>query len=183
MFAAYSKESENKEIVNVERSDFLQNPSFESSLAPSTSQLEEISSDSSVESIESESDEIDDKKAVVLYNKKSVVLYKKPPSPKTQVFYFDNEPTKEYLKMDTIPARCLPKYRLSYRFSLFKKKFNPNSSKFKRYFKTKKRKKGNEGEEMDVSKAEEELRVYLSKNPNDIEKWLEFINYQVKFFF
>lgn len=172
MFAAYKSANlteSNDQIKEVD-GGFLQNQSFESSLVPSTSQLQEISSSSLSES-ESESED----------EKKAVAIYRKPPSPKTQLFYVDSEPRREYLKMDSLPVRCLPRYRLSHKFSLFARKYNNNSTKFRRYFRVKKSKKGDVGDKMDVSVAGEELRIFLSKNPNNVEKWFQYIQYQVRF--
>lgn len=171
MFAAYKSENsqESSEVAKEVSSEFLQNPSFpslENALVPSTSNLEEISSSSS-----SESDFHDEKKVVV--------VYKKLPPPKVN-YYVDVEPRKEYLKLETMPARCLPRYRLSYRFKLCTPAYNFNSKKFRRYFTVKKKKKkADKAEKLDKDTIENDLKLYLMKNPNDIEKWIEYIQYRV----
>jgi hypothetical protein len=164
MFAAYKNEiSESSELTQKINDEFLSNPSFESCLVPSTSHI--ISSSSESDSSEEE--------------KKAIVIYKKPPSPpKAEVFYIDDEPRKEYLKLQTLPARCLPRYRLSYRFSLVDPKFNL-SKKFKRYFHVKKKKDKADTITMDTSTTGEELRIYLSKNSDDFDKWQEYIDHEV----
>lgn len=172
MFAAYksANSTESNDKITQPDGGFLQNQSFETALLPSTSQLQEISSSSL-----SESDDSEDEK------EKAVVIYRKPPSPKTQVFYVDSKPRMEYLKMDSLPIRCLPRYRLSHKFSLYVRKHNFNSTKFRRYFKVKKSTNDAlKGDKMDTSEAGEELRIYLSKNPNDVDKWFQFIEYQVR---
>lgn len=171
MFAAYkiANSTESNEVSEVD-GGFLQNQCFETSLVRSTSQFQEISSSSLSESESNDSDD----------EKKAVIIYRKPPSPKTQVYYVDNQARKEYLKMDSLPIRCLPRYRLSHRFTLFARQHNLNSTKFRRYFKVKSKKNTMQGEKMDTSEAGEELRVFLSKNPNDIDKWFQYIEYQVR---
>lgn len=175
MFAAYKNENseENIEITKEVPTEFLQNPSFpslESAVVPSTSNLEEISSSESDQS-SSESSE-DDKKAVV--------SYKKLLPPKVEQYYVDIEPRKEYLKLESMPARCLPRYRLSYRFKLYTPTYNFSSAKFRRYFRIKKKKKkADKAEKLDKDTAEKELNLYLIQNPNDIDKWLEYIHYRV----
>lgn len=173
MFAAYKSENieENKEISKEVNTEFLENasfPSLENAVVPSTSYFEEISSSSSEESESSSEDE-----------KKSVVVYRKLPPSKVE-YYVDVEPRMEYLKLESMPARCLPKYRLSYRFKLYTPTYNFNSTKFKRYFKIKKKKKKAEkAEKLDKDTVEKELNFYLIQNPNDIDKWLEYIQYRV----
>lgn len=175
MFAAYKNENseESKGITKEVPTEFLQNPSFpslENAVVPSTSNFEEITSS---ESSESESEKSED-------DKKVVVPYKKLQPPKVELYYIDIEPRKEYLKLESMPARCLPRYRLSYRFKLYTPTYDFSSSKFQRYFKIKKKKKkADKAEKLDKDAIEKELNLYLIQNPNDIDKWLEYIQYRV----
>jgi hypothetical protein len=175
MFAAYKNENseETSEIAKEVSSEFLQNPSFatlETAVVPSTSHLEEISSSSS----ESESEDSEND------NEKKVIIYKKLPPEKVE-YYVDVEPRKEYLKLESLPARCLPRYRLSHRFRLYTPTYNKNTTKFRRYFRIKKKskKKADKAEKLDKDTTEKDLNLYLIKNPNDIDKWLEYIQYRV----
>jgi hypothetical protein len=162
MFSAYSTSDQ---VSKSEDKIFLQNSSFLS--LPSTSHqhaLEEISSLS-----ESSSETEDNSKALKIYHKK--------PSPplSEKLYYEDKEPRKEYLKLDTLPLRCVPFYKSS------RKKLIPYYSshkrmKFRRYYNKKSSKKNAFMTDDDVK---EQLRLHLSKNPNDIEKWIEFIQYKV----
>lgn len=176
MFPAYKTNNSSENKSNNEVVTF--NSTLDTSLVPSTSKLQDISSSSSWD--DSDSDDFEEFKEKK--NDQVVVVYKKPTSPKAEIFYIDDEPRKEYLKMDSLPYRCLPLYRLSRRFSLFKRKFDPNSSKFRRYFKVNKKKRKNKDElKLDSTITGENLRIHLSKNPNDLEKWMEFIQYQVNY--
>ncbi|KAG5683555.1 hypothetical protein PVAND_012828 [Polypedilum vanderplanki] len=173
MFAAYNT-TENK-VEKVDNNEFLQNKSFESSSLlhlTSTSinlDLQNISSASDTSS--SSSDEEDNR---VNKKQKLIEIY---PSTKVEGFYEDKEPRKEYLKMESLPKRALPFYHTSrYRLTTG---FHSGTKKFKRYFsqkKSKKRKKDKKIEFEAEDDKEEELRLYLTKNQNDVEKWIEYID-------
>lgn len=103
--------------------------------------------------------------------------------PPTIHFYEDRERRKEYLKMESLPARAVPMHnRLKRRINL---SGSFHGKKFKRYFKSKKIKallKDGTERMLDSEKNnEEEMRLFLTRNPHEVDKWIEFINYKVSF--
>jgi hypothetical protein len=171
MFAAYkSVDSSLNEVTEVPNNEFLSNSSF--NVVPLNSITEQISSDSDDYS-EDESNSKNLQQAVQIYNRKE--------PRKEQCFYIDKEARKEYLKMECLPIRALPFYKISRRKKLFQHAYGKGAGKFKRYFNaaksSRKIKMGKKVEEEES--IDDELRLHLSRNPNDIEKWIEFINKQV----
>lgn len=173
MFKAYSlTKPESEDVVEIKETEFLQNSSY---ISTSSNPIVNISSGELTSSSSSESEESSSN------NLKALEIYKriKPsPSVKKEVYYVDKNACKEYLKMDSLPHRVLPKYRVTYRFRLMSG-FYPK--KFRRYFKSKKEKKSKKRkhDEMELN-IDEEMRLYLAANQNDIDKWIEFIKLKVR---
>jgi hypothetical protein len=162
MFAAYKIADESS--TNVEPTEqFLQNPSY-NSIPVSSSTICQISSDSSIES-----------------DGEDEVPRRRSPSPKkVEYFYEDRQRKKEYLKLTELPHRAVPSYKIARNF----KRFAPNKKKvFRRYFNVKRIKKLaldlvpllDEKEEKD-----EAMRIHLIKNSQEIDKWIEYIDYKVR---
>lgn len=179
MFPAYVKFSDNSTTVEPQTSkEFLQNPSYDSIPVSSATVSQQISSSS-----ESSSDgEIGESKTFENYERPDT-------PPKIDIFYLDSDRKKEYLKLDTLPNRATPFYKISRPYKRFAK--SNNKSSFRRYFKVKRLKK--EGQCKDPKRLldekesrDEEMRIYLIKNTQDVEKWIDYIKYKVscsKFFF
>jgi len=157
MFAAYRNDEESQE-----KPEFVPNPSFEDT---SRALVRVISSDSSDSSDDSEDDQ---PKAIQYYRTK-------PQSTKVELYYFDKDPRIEYLKLESLPRRVLPMYRIlrRYNFMIYGKR-----KKFKRYFKKKDKTSKKSLDEPENDEGQQ-MKVYLNKNPNDVEKWIEYINYKV----
>lgn len=170
MFPAYLKFSEEPPVLKAHTSkEFLQNPSYDSIPVSASTLLEQISSSS-----DSSSDENNETKALEDYKKSET-------PPKADTFYEDIERKKEYLKLDTLPLRAVPFYRISRHNKHF---MRADKRIFRRYFKVKRLKK--EGRCTDSkrmldekSTKDEEMRIYLIKNTQDVCKWIEYINYKV----
>lgn len=161
MFAAYKDQTDQQKLP--ESTEFLANPSFEDN---SKALVKVSSSDSS----DFSSDQSDDEKP------KAIEYYKTKPqiAAKPELYYIDKTPRSEYLKMDSLPIRG--RYRV-YSMKLLSASFY-SRKKFRRYFKDKKSKKRKK-EEPENDKSEE-MRIYLSKNQNDVDSWIEYINYKVR---
>lgn len=167
MFPAY-KGQDSTSIEPETSKEFLQNPSYDA-IPVSAETLAEVISSSELSSDGEVSDDA-----------RYLKVYKKPPSPpKVEIFYVDRERKKEYLKLQSLPIRAVPFYRVS----RFYKRFAQNNRKpFRRYFKAKRVKKLTQdtGRKLDDKQTkDEELRIYLIKNSSDIDKWIEYIAYKV----
>jgi hypothetical protein len=167
MFAAYKIAEDNP--TNVEPTgEFLQNSSY-NSIPVSSSTICQISSDS--ESVSKQSDQSDGEEEEVR---------RRSPSPKkVEYFYVDRDRKKEYLKLNELPHRAVPLYKISRNFKRSSKK-----RVFRRYFNVKRIKKlasVNPVPLMDETiEKDETMRIHLIKNPSEIDKWIEYINYKVK---
>ena len=158
MFAAYKEAIDDSN--ETEKPEFIPHTSFQDN---SKALVKVISSDSSKSSDDSEDEQ-----------PKAIQYYKsKPPSTKVEIYYIDKDSRIEYLKLDSLPKRVLPFYKILRRYAFYGKK-----KKFKRYFKRKDKtsKKSLDDSEDDEGK---QMQNYLNKNPNDVEKWIEYINYKV----
>lgn len=96
------------------------------------------------------------------------------------MFYVDRERKREYLKLDFLPVRAVPFYKVTKNFKRFAQSHKRS---FRRYFKVKRIKRLTQDPtrliDEKVSK-DEEMRIFLIKNPQDVEKWIEYIAYKVK---
>lgn len=150
--------------------EFLQNPSYDTIPVSSATLAQDISSSD----FSSDGEIVDDAR--------NLQVYKKPPSPpKIEIFYIDRERKKEYLKLDVLPIRAVPFYRVS---RYFKRFAHTNRKPFRRYFKVKRVKKLAQDTERkldDKQTKDEELRIYLIKNSQEVDKWIEYIEYKVSF--
>lgn len=168
MFPAYSKISqESKDETSQVSKEFLQNPSYDTIPVTSSTVAQPISSSS-----ESESEGEIYAKAVQNYVRQET-------PPKVELFYIDKDRKKDYLKLDTLPNRAVPFYRVP---RYFKRFAQSNRGVFKRYFKVKRLKKlTHDPKRLIDEKAskDEELRLYLVRNSSDVDKWLEYIEYAV----
>lgn len=167
MFPAY-KTQDSSAVDPQSCEEFLQNPSYDAIPVTSSTIAQQISSSSS-----SDSDG-------ELKEDKFVQKYKKPTTPPpVELFYIDRERKREYLKLDYLPNRAIPFYKITRNF----KRFAQSNKRFRRYFKVKRIKKLTQDParliDEKVSK-DEEMRIFLIKNPQDVEKWLEYINYKVR---
>jgi hypothetical protein len=166
MFAAYKIADENS--TNVEPTEeFLQNPSYNSMPVSSSTICQVSSSDSENGS------STDDGKVCEVARRRS-------PSPKkVEYFYEDRQRKKEYLKLTELPHRAVPSYKIGRNF----KRFAPNKKKvFRRYFNVKRIKKLalNPIPLMDEKvEKDEAMRIHLIKNSQEIDKWIDYIDYKV----
>lgn len=167
MFAAYKDKDEPK--TSTDDGNFLENPSFTS--VPIVSGSMEISSSS-----DDDSEEEDKNTKVLAIKERS-----SPPRPVKITIYEDRQRSKEYLKMDSLPSRCVPWYEKS-KFSFSSDRQGIGKKKFRRYFNVKRIKKlmTNPVRMLDDSTdKEDDMRVYLLRNSHEIEKWIEYIQYKV----
>lgn len=168
MFPAYKTEDLTPAKPKISN-EFLQNNSYDSIPVTSSIVAQQISSNSDSESPE----EVNS-----LVHKKSL-----PDPPETESYYIDRERNKTYLKLDFLCNRAVPFYRIRKNYKNFAQS-NRNGSKvsFRRYFKTKRVKKLNKDHERLIDEkvtSDEEMRLYLVKNPQDVDKWMEYIEYKV----
>lgn len=169
MFPAYSKLSGDSAYVEASTSkEFLQNPSYDT-IPVSSSTIGQL--------ITSSSDSSDNEQ----YLKEVEEVKERPPSPqKVENFYIDRERKKDYLKLDFLPHRAVPFYKITRNFKRFAQS---NRRKFRRYFKVKRIKLLNEDPAQlidEKASKDEELRLYLIKNSQDVGKWIEYIAYKVR---
>jgi hypothetical protein len=168
MFPAYSKISgESTSVEPTASNEFLHNPSYDT--IP-------VSSSTIGQPISSSSDSSDSEEYM-----KVVEDYKKPPSPpKVELFYVDRERKKEYLKLEFLPHRAVPFYKVTKKFKRFAQS---NKRTFRRYFKVKRIKKLTEDPERLIDEKvakDDELRIYLIKNSQEVDKWIEYIAFKVR---
>lgn len=171
MFPAYK--SQDSELLEPHTSkEFLQNPSYDTIPVSSSTIAQEIpsSSDSSDSDGEIEAE--------------SIQVYKQPPMiPKIEIFYIDCERKKEYLKLDFLPKRAVPFYKVTRNFKRFA---TTNKKTFRRYFKVKRIKKLTQDSVTrlldEKPSKDEELRIYLIKNSQEVDKWIEYIEFKVRNF-
>lgn len=167
MFPAYKSE-ESTQIQQETSKDFLRNPSYNTVPVTSSTVALEISLSSS-----------SDSEGEIKQDAKILQFYKRAPSPpKIEIFYIDRERKKEYLKLNFLPNRAVPFYKISRQF----KHFAQPRRKFRRYFKVKRIKKLLEDplRKLDEKESkEEDMRIHLIKNSDDVEKWIEYIDYKV----
>lgn len=173
MFPAYKNDStvETSATEPLTSKEFLQNPSYDTIPVTSSTVAQLISSDS--DSSDSEGEIKDDSKNVQVYKKKS------PSPPKVEYFYVDTDRKKEYLKLNFLPNRAVPFYKITRNF----KRFAQSKRTFRRYFKVKRIKKMlQDPVRMLDEKVEkdEELRIFLIKNSEEVDKWIEYIEYKVR---
>ena len=171
MFPAYKLNSGDSSTVEPEIStEFLHNPSYDTIPVSSTSISVQISSSS-----DSSSD------GKIQETKRFKAICNRPPSPLVvEDFYEDRERKKEYLKLDFLPNRAVPFYKVS---SNFKRFTQGKKTTFRRYFKVKRIKKlmATPVRALDEkSEKDEELRIYLIKNSQEVDKWIEYINFKVR---
>ena len=161
MFAAYRNEAD--DAKEPEKPEFIPHTSFQDN---SKALVRVISSESSESSNDSEDDQ-----------PKAIQYYKtKPQITKVELFYLDKDQRIEYLKLDSLPKRVLPMYRILRRFAYYGKR-----RKFRRYFK-RKEKASNKSLDEPENDEGQKMKIYLNQNPNDVEKWIEYINYKVSSF-
>lgn len=168
MFPAYKALVE--EPVTVEANEeFLQNPSYDTIPVSSATLTQQISSDSGSSDSEGE----------IKDESRDLQEYKKPPSPvKVEYFYEDRARKKEYLKLDMLPNRATPFYKITRNF----KRFAQNKKTFRRYFKAKRIKKLLQDPVRlldEKVEKDEEMRIFLIKNSEEVDKWIEYIGYKV----
>jgi hypothetical protein len=101
----------------------------------------------------------------------------------TDIYYIDDKRKKEYLEWNTLPNRVLPKYHR--KFKSFAKFLNNRNSKmkFKRYFKEREILKSIVKTESSEERNEKlkNYQSHLAENTKDVEQWLEYYHFQVKF--
>ena len=164
MFPAYKNNSNTPENVD---DLFLSNPSYDTIPIITSSALIQEISDSSSES---------DDELMEIVSKETKIPDKVIESIKSTIFFIDSDRKKEYLKLDSLPFRAIPYYNRTF------KVFRVKTKKFKRYYKnTKKLNKLKESKSSieEQKQLDEELRLYLVKNPQDVDKWIEYIEYKV----
>lgn len=164
MFPAYKNSSNTPENVD---DLFLSNPSYDTIPIITSSALIQEISDSSSES---------DGEIVEIVSKETKIPDKVIESIKNTIFFIDPDRRKEYLKLDSLPFRAIPYYNRTF------KVFRVKTKKFKRYYKnTKKLNKLKESKSSieEQKQLDDELRIYLVKNPQDVDKWIEYIEYKV----
>ncbi|CRK89603.1 CLUMA_CG003270, isoform A [Clunio marinus] len=168
MFPAY-KDQVTSRVKSI-NSNFLENQSFEKITFTPTIDVDLISS-SSKSSVESD---IDDN-----VHKISHVREHQGTVSETKYFYEDFERKKEYLKLNSLPSRAVPLYKVPKYVKRFVQ-FN-YTGKNNRYFKDKRIRKLNR-EKKDklnaVSEKDEEMRIHLIKNSQEVNKWIEYIEYK-----
>lgn len=95
-------------------------------------------------------------------------------------FFIDNKRRHQYLELETLPNRCVAKYKK--KFKSFHKRFliKTESKKFKRYFKqTAILKEIIKKDATDDFKEKlEKYQSHLAVNTKDVEKWIEYFRYQ-----
>ncbi|CAO1388252.1 unnamed protein product [Diamesa serratosioi] len=163
MFPAYKNSSIIPE--NVENL-FLSNLSYDKIPIITNSTLIQQISDSSSES---------DEEIVEIVSKETKIPDKVIESIKNTTFFIDSDRRKEYLKLESLPFRAIPYYNRTF------KVYRVKTKKFKRYYKnTKKLSKLTESKSSieEQKQLDDELRIYLVKNPQDVEKWIEYIEYK-----
>lgn len=169
MFPAYSKLSvESTSAEPTTSTDFLHNPSYDT-IPVSSSTIGQLISSSS-----------DSSDCELLTGGKSYDFKEPPALPKVEIYYIDRERKKEYLKLDFLPNRAVPFYKVTRKFKRFAQS---NKRSFRRYFKVKRIKKLNEPQERLIDEKvtkDEELRIYLVQNSSDVDKWIEYIAYKVR---
>lgn len=169
MFPAYKNETQKGENQEADK-EFLQNPSYDTIPVSSATIAQEISSDS--ESSDASGNEV---------HEIAMKEFKKSPSPqKVEYFYEDRERKKEYLKLNELPRRAVPFYKVTRLY----KRFGARKP-FRRYFKSKRIKKllKSTGRLLDEKvEKDEALRIHLIKNSQEVDKWIEYIAYKVKYF-
>lgn len=159
MFAAYRADTD--EAKEPEKSEFIPHTSFQDNSKALVKVISEDSSDSSNDS------EDEQPKAIQYYRSK-------PQSTKVELYYFDKDPRSEYLKLESLPKRVLPLYRILRQFS-----YNGKQKKFKRYYKRKDKTSKKSLDEPENDEGQK-MKLYLKQHPNDVEKWIEYINYKVR---
>lgn len=175
MFPAYRNGEGTSQAIDIdkpeqENQNFLENQSYTS--IPVDQKLVEDSSSSS----DSENDKNDGKVERLMLKERS----SSPIEPPRMYFFEDRQRRKEYLQMESLPFRAVPMFN-----RLRKRKIGSDSrhnQKFKRYFKSNKIKKLllDTGRLLDSKETdEEEMRIFLTKNPHEVDKWIEYIQYQV----
>lgn len=157
MFAAYRTDTD--DAKEPEKPEFIPHTSFQDN---SKALVKVISSNSS----DSSDSEDEQPKAIQYYRTK-------PQSTKIELYYFDKDPRSEYLKLESLPKRVLPMYRILRRFAYHGKK-----RKFRRYFKRKDKSAKKQLDEPENDEGQK-MKLYLKQHPNDVEKWIEYINYKV----
>lgn len=173
MFPAYVQFSKDTtaDVQSQTSKEFLQNPSYSTVPVSSSTVPVQIRSDSD---FSSESD--DGFKSKTLEKR-----FDKPPSPpKVEVFFVDRDRKKEYLKLSVLPFRAVPFYRVSRHLRHFSTPYKHQS--FRRYYKAKRIKKlTKEPKKLldDNVSQDEEMRIYLIKNSQEVDKWIEFIQHKV----
>lgn len=170
MFAAYRADDGSSQPVDTpENPIFLENQSYTS--IP----IDQRAVDGSSSSSDSDSGN-EQQKYPMLRDRPEA-----PIEPPTMYFYEDRERKKEYLKMESLPARAVAMHnRLKRRIHL---SGSHHGKKFKRYFKSKRiralLKDGTERMLDSEKNNEEEMRLFLTRNPHEVDKWIEYIDYKV----
>lgn len=170
MFPAYKSSADDSVTVEPSK-EFLQNPSYDTIPVTSSTIAQQISSDS---------DSSEDSEGEIKDGPKELQEYRKTPSPpKVVYFYEDLDRKKEYLKLDVLPNRAIPFYKITRNF----KRFGLKKKTFRRYFKVKRIKKllQNPARMLDEKvEKDEEMRIFLIKNSQEVEKWIEYVEYKVR---
>lgn len=174
MFPAY-KSQDSTNIEPPTSKEFLQNPSYDTIPVTSSTIAHQIESSSESESSDGEIKTVND---AAKYKKKS------PTPPAVEQFYIDRERNKTYLKLDFLCNRAVPFYKVRRNFKRFaQSNKNGSASTFRRYFKTKRVKKlcQDPARQIDEKASkDEEMRIHLIKNWQDVDKWTEYIEYKVR---
>lgn len=166
MFPAYKNNSNTPENVD---DLFLSNPSYDKIPIITSSALIQEISDSSSES---------DEEIVEIVSKETKIPDKVIESIKNTTFFIDSDRKKEYLKLDSLPFRAIPYYNRTF------KVFRVKTKKFKRYYKNSKKLnklKESKSSIEEQKQLDDELRIYLVKKPQDVDKWIEYIEFKVIF--
>lgn len=178
MFPAYKTQDLSNVELQTSR-DFLQNPSYDTIPVTSSTIAQQITSSSESESSNGEYKHVSESVDLTTFKKKP------PTPPATESFYIDRERNKTYLKLDFLSNRAVPFYTIRKDLKRFTRS-NKGGSTFRRYFKAKKVKKlskemAKDPERLidDKASKDEEMRIFLIKNSQDVEKWIEYIAYKV----
>ena len=179
MFPAY-KIQESTNVEPQTSKEFLQNPSYDSIPVTSSTVAQQITSSSESESSDGVIEIVTESKYLQKYKKKS------PTPPTVEHFYIDRERNKTYLKLDFLCNRAVPFYKVRKDLKRFTQSKNNRSGgsglAFRRYFKAKRIKKLNKEPAKLIDEKiseDEERRIYLIKNSQDVDKWIEYIKYKV----
>lgn len=168
MFPAYKSQDLSAEDSQTCK-EFLQNPSYNAIPVTSSLNTQQISSSSDSSDFE------DDRQQEKIVNK-----VKKPQTPPPiEVFYVDRARTRDYLKLEFLPNRAVPFYKIKKRFNLVSQS---NKGKFRRYYNVKRIKKLVQDPERLIDEKvskDEEMRLYLIRNSQEVDKWIEYISYKV----